>query len=160
VAFSSYYSEALYYYPLFWRAVLKFRASGSLLQEVGLDPIPFDRRIVLGGIQSIRGYCQGDIGPRDRYGNIIGGDRSLFTNVECLFPILDQLKLNGVTFIDAGNSWNVSDGPFLREVKGGVGVGLRWISPMGPIRIEYGWKIRPEKGEEPGAIAFAMGQLF
>jgi outer membrane protein insertion porin family len=160
VAFSSYYSEALYYYPLFWRAVLKFRASGSLLQEVGLDPIPFDRRIVLGGIQSIRGYRQGDIGPRDRYGNIIGGDRSLFTNVECLFPILDQLKLNGVTFIDAGNSWNVSDGPFLREVKGGVGVGLRWISPMGPIRIEYGWKIRPEKGEEPGAIAFAMGQLF
>lgn len=115
---------------------------------------------MLGGIQSIRGYRQGDIGPRDRYGNIIGGDRSFFTNVECLFPILDQLKLNGVTFIDAGNSWNVSDGPFLREVKGGVGVGLRWISPMGPIRIEYGWKIRPEKGEEPGAIAFAMGQLF
>lgn len=160
VAFTNYFTEATYYYPLYWRAILKFRANGSLLQEVGTDPIPFDRRIVLGGIQSIRGYRHGDIGPRDRFGNIIGGDRAVFTNLECLFPLLDQLKLNGVTFFDVGNSWNVSDGPLLKDVKAGVGLGIRWMSPMGPIRIEYGWKVNPVKGEDPGAFAFAMGQLF
>jgi len=160
VAFNSYYSEAMYYYPLYWRFVMKVRANASMLQESGQDPIPFDRRIVLGGIQSIRGYRQGDIGPKDRYGNIIGGDRAVFGNIECLFPLLDQLKLNGVAFIDAGNSWNVSQSPFATEVKAGAGLGIRWISPMGPIRIEYGWKINPQKGEEPGAVAFAMGQLF
>ncbi len=160
VAYNSYYSEAMYYYPLFWKAVVKLRANGSMLQESGRDPIPFDRRIVLGGIQSIRGYKVGDIGPKDKYGNIIGGDRALFGNIECLFPLLEQLKLNGVVFFDAGNTWNVSRSPFLTDVKAGAGIGVRWISPMGPIRIEYGWKINPEKGEEPGAVAFAMGQLF
>jgi outer membrane protein insertion porin family len=70
------------------------------------------------------------------------------------------MNLNGVAFIDAGNAWNVDKGPFPAEVKAGAGVGIRWLSPMGPIRIEYGWKIKPEKGEAPGAFAFAMGQLF
>lgn len=160
VAFSSYYTEGIYYQSLFWRAILKLRANGSMLMESGSDPIPFDRRILLGGIQSIRGYKQGEIGPRDRFGNVIGGDRALFSNVECLFPLIDRLKLNGVTFFDIGNSWNVSEGPFMSDVKAGVGVGIRWISPMGPLRIEYGWKVNPNKGEEPGAFAFAMGQLF
>ena len=159
VAFNSYYSEAMYYYPLYWRLVMKFRANASMLQESGLNPIPFDRRIVLGGIQSIRGYRQGDIGPKDRHGNIIGGDRAVFGNVECLFPLLDQLKLNGVAFFDAGNSWNVSESPLMTQFKAGAGLGIRWISPMGPIRIEYGWKINPQKGEEPGAVAFADGAI-
>ncbi len=160
VAFSNYFSEAIYYHPLLWRSIFKIRANGSLLQPSGENPIPFDRRILLGGISSIRGYRYGEIGPRDRYGNVIGGDRALFANVECLFPLIDQFKLNGVAFFDAGNAWNVSEGPWLKDVKAGFGVGVRWVSPMGPLRIEYGWKVNPEKGEEPGAFAFAMGQLF
>ncbi len=126
----------------------------------GDNPIPFDRRILLGGIGSIRGYRYGEIGPRDRYGNVIGGDRSLFTNIEYFFPLVEQFKLNGVAFFDVGNAWNVSESPWLQDVKAGYGIGVRWISPMGPLRIEYGWKINPLKGEESGAFAFAMGQLF
>ena len=160
VAFSSYYTEGIYYKSLFWRAVLKLRANASMLTEYNGDPIPFDRRILLGGIQSIRGYKVGEIGPRDRYGNIMGGDRAMFSNVECLFPLVDSLKLNGVTFFDIGNAWNVEDSPFMTNVKAGVGFGVRWISPMGPLRIEYGWKLNPLRGEDPGAFAFAMGQLF
>ncbi len=160
VSFSSYFTEAIYYQHLFWKAILKVRGNGTLLQEVGDNPIPFDRRLQLGGIQSIRGYRQGEIGPRDRFGNLMGGDRALYSNVECLVPLVEQLKLNGVAFFDVGNAWNVSDSPFLTDVKAGVGVGIRWVSPMGPIRLEYGWKVNPQKGEEPGAFAFAMGQLF
>jgi outer membrane protein insertion porin family len=160
VSFSSYFTEATYYHLLFWKAIVKVRGYGTMLQEVGDNPIPFDRRLQLGGIQSIRGYQAGEIGPRDRYGNRIGGDRALFSNVECLVPLVEQLKLNGVAFFDVGNAWNVADSPFLKDVKAGVGVGIRWVSPMGPLRIEYGWKLNPRKGEEPGAFAFAMGQLF
>jgi outer membrane protein insertion porin family len=160
VAFTSHTGEAMYYHHLFWKAVLKLKANTTLLAESGPEPIPFDRRVVLGGIQSIRGYRPGEIGPRDQYGSVIGGDRSLFTNVECLFPILETLKLNGVIFFDAGNAWNVADSPFLKEVKAGFGCGVRWMSPMGPIRLEYGWKVSPQRGEETGAFAFGMGQLF
>ncbi|MGB6067813.1 MAG: outer membrane protein assembly factor BamA [Desulfomonilaceae bacterium] len=160
VTFASYFTEATYYHQLFWRAILKIRGNGTMLQEIGDNPIPFDRRLLLGGIQSIRGYHPGEIGPRDRYGSLIGGDRALYSNVECLFPLVDQLKLNGVVFVDAGNAWNSSESPLLTDVKAGAGVGIRWVSPMGPLRIEYGWKVNPLPGEERGAFAFAMGQLF
>lgn len=160
VSFARWYSEATYYQPVVWKAILKTKVSGSALSEMGGMPIPFDRRIVMGGIQSIRGYQHGEVGPRDRFGNILGGDRGLFANVELLFPLLEQLRLNGVTFFDVGNAWNVADTPFMQSVKAGAGVGIRWVSPVGPIRIEYGWKINPERGEAPGAVAFAMGQLF
>jgi outer membrane protein insertion porin family len=160
VAFSRHYSEAIYYQPLVWRATMKFRASATALAEAAGSPIPFDRRVLLGGISSIRGYQYGQIGPRDRFGNVIGGDRSLFGTVECLFPLIESLKLNGVAFFDAGNAWNNADSLFMTEVKAGGGVGVRWISPMGPIRIEYGWKLKPLKGETAGAVAFAMGDLF
>ncbi len=73
--------------------MLKLRANASMLLESNGDPIPFDRRILLGGIQSIRGYKVGDVGPRDRFGSVMGGDRAMFSNVECLFPLVDSLKL-------------------------------------------------------------------
>jgi outer membrane protein insertion porin family len=160
VAFSRYFSDVVYYRHLFWKAVFKAKASGSALIETAGFPIPFDRRILLGGISSIRGYQARQIGPIDRYGNIIGGDRSLFGSLECLFPLLQRLRMNGVVFVDAGNTWNAIDKPLPDEIKAGAGVGVRWMSPMGPIRIEYGWKLTPEIGEAPGAFAFAMGELF
>lgn len=160
VSFARWYSDVTHYRPIVWKAILKAKVSGSALSEMSGMPIPFDRRILLGGIQSIRGYQHGEVGPRDRFGNILGGDRGLFANVEILFPVLEMLRLNGVFFADAGNAWNVADTPFMQSVKAGAGLGIRWVSPVGPIRIEYGWKINPEKGETPGAVAFAMGQLF
>lgn len=160
VSFSRYFTEAIYYQPLIWGAIFKIRAHGDMLLETGNEPIPFDRRISLGGIQSIRGYRAGEVGPQDKFGNIIGGDRAVYSNLECLFPVVPSMNLNGVAFVDVGNAWNAEATPMLQEVKAGYGVGIRWMSPMGPIRLEYGWKIMPKKGEEPGAFAFAMGQLF
>jgi outer membrane protein insertion porin family len=152
--------ESNLYQQGFWRTIFKLRTNAALLHQVTQDPIPFDRRIWLGGPLTIRGYNMGQIGPRDRFGNIMGGDRAVFGNLECLFPLVDMLKLNGVVFLDAGNAWNSSDSPFMTTVKAGFGGGVRWMSPMGPLRIEYGWKINPSKGEDPGALAFHMGQLF
>jgi len=153
-------ADTSFYQQGFWRTIFKLRTNAALVHEVSGEPIPFDRRIVLGGPMSIRGYNQGQIGPKDRYGNIMGGDRAAFGNLECLFPLVEMLKLNGVVFVDAGNAWNGAESPFMTSVKGGFGAGIRWMSPMGPLRIEYGWKINPDKGEDPGALAFNMGQLF
>jgi outer membrane protein insertion porin family len=160
VAFTRLNSEATYYQSLVWRLILKARANGSALVEVSDQPIPFDRRSLLGGISSIRGYQFGEIGPKDRFGNIIGGDRSFFGNLECLFPIIDKLNLNGVVFVDAGNAWNAAQTSVPTDVKAAAGAGIRWLSPMGPVRIEYGWKLQPLPGEPKGAMAFAMGELF
>jgi len=160
VYFARLFSDVIYYQPVVWKAIAKAKVSASALTEMGGMPIPFDRRILLGGIQSIRGYQHGEVGPRDRFGNTLGGDRGLYANLEIMFPLLEMLRLNGVAFFDVGNAWNVAETPFLQSVKAGAGVGIRWVSPVGPIRIEYGWKINPQPGEQPGAVAFAMGQLF
>ncbi|MBI5568818.1 MAG: outer membrane protein assembly factor BamA [Desulfomonile tiedjei] len=166
VSYNRYSAEGIYYQalPIVPGLVVKLRTQAAMLQEVGSDPIPFDRRILLGGMGTIRGYQYGDIGPRDRYGNIMGGDRSLIGSVECMFHLpfglSEKLKMNGVVFGDAGNAWNASKSPFLTDIKGGVGAGVRWISPMGPLRLEYGWKVQPLPGEERGAFGMSMGQLF
>ena len=93
VAFNNYFSEAVFYHRVYWKAIFKAKANGALLQEYQNDPIPFDRRLILGGISSIRGYRPGEIGPRDRYGNVMGGDRSLYTNMEVLFPLIKRRSL-------------------------------------------------------------------
>jgi outer membrane protein insertion porin family len=160
VAYSNYYSDLNYYYRVYWKAILKVHTNAAMLAEASGEPIPMDRRLLLGGIQTIRGWQHSTIGPLDVFGQSIGGDRAAFTNVECLFPIAESYKLFGVTFLDAGNSWNAIDGPFPKDIKAGAGIGIRWVSPMGPLRIEYGWKLTPRKGEELGAFAFSMGQLF
>jgi outer membrane protein insertion porin family len=162
VALSRYNGEITYYRSLFWKTILKVKTSGTILAEWGGNPIPFDRRLLLGGIASIRGYQYGQIGPIDRWGSPIGGDRSLFANLEYLAPLpyLEKTNLNVVAFFDAGNAWNAGDSPFMKKVKMGAGLGIRWLSPMGPIRLEYGWKVIPEKGLPRGAFGFAMGQLF
>ncbi len=160
VEFSRHFTETVYYQRLFWQAIVKVRGYGSFLVESGGSPIPFDRRTMLGGINSVRGYQYGEIGPRDKFGNIMGGDRALFANLECLFPLIESLKMNGIVFCDVGNAWNVNQLAFPKDAKAGAGIGIRWVSPMGPLRIEYGWKLRPERGEAAGALHFAMGQLF
>ncbi len=160
VAFSKFWAESTYYKSLIWGSVLKIKGSSSALVEAPNEPIPFDRRILLGGVSSVRGFNYGQIGPVDRFGNIIGGDRALFANIECLVPILKSLNLNGVVFFDVGSSWNVANSPYPRDARAGAGVGVRWVSPMGPLRIDYGWKIDRRPGESPGALGFAMGQLF
>lgn len=160
VAFSRHFAEASYYRPLVWKFIMKAKANFSALLESGNEPIPFNDRIMLGGISTIRGYRPSEIGPRDKYGAILGGDRALYGTVECLFPLVPQLNLNGVTFFDAGGAWNAAASQVPTDIKAGAGVGIRWLSPMGPMRIEYGWKLQPEVGEEAGAVAFAMGQLF
>ena len=160
VAFSNYYSDLAYYYRVYWKAILKVRTNAAMLAEAANEPIPMDRRLLLGGVQTIRGYQHATIGPKDIFGHVIGGDRAAFTNVECLFPVAENYKLFGVGFVDFGNSWNASDSPFPKDIKAGAGIGVRWVSPMGPLRIEYGWKLTPRPGEELGAFAFSMGQLF
>ncbi|MBM4325703.1 MAG: outer membrane protein assembly factor BamA [Deltaproteobacteria bacterium] len=160
LAYSRHDGEAVYYQPLFWKAVMKVRGHGSLLAEASGEPIPFDRRLLLGGIASVRGYQYGEIGPKDKLGYIFGGDRAVYANIECLVPLVQSLNLNGVVFFDAGNAWNAEDSPLPTTVKAGYGAGIRWLSPMGPMRFEYGWKVQREPWEAPGAIAFSMGQLF
>jgi len=116
-------------------------------------------KFYLGGITDIRGFENNTISPKDpETGDLIGGKHMWYTNMELLFPLVKDVGLNGVVFFDAGNvyedKWNFN------TIKKSVGGGFRWLSPMGPLRLEYGMVIDPEPFEADGQWEFTIGAEF
>jgi outer membrane protein insertion porin family len=148
------------YYPLWW----KFVASGKLVigavQQVG-SPIPIDEKFYLGGIGSLRGYAARTVCPLDNVGLYIGGEKELFGNFEVKFPLLPEYGIKGVSFFDYGNAWS-GNKIMPRDILMSYGAGIRWASPMGPLRLEYGIPINPRPGidNKTGRFEFAIGSLF
>lgn len=136
--------------------MLKFRW-GTINPALG-DELPEDELFTLGGLNSIRGFRYGDIGPRDSYGNTIGGQRMFVSNTEITFPIFDLPGLFGVLFYDQGNAYDKRID--LTNLKRSYGGGIRWVTPMGPLRIEYGKVINPEEDEAPNRWDFSIGTFF
>ncbi len=121
--------------------------------------LPLYERFYVGGLYTVRGLGFGDAGPKDENGDPIGGTRELILNLEYIFPLISELRLNGVIFFDAGRAYDTSE-DFGRDLRYTTGAGLRWISPLGPIRIEYGYNLDRRDGEDSGKIEFSFGGYF
>ncbi|MBM4375117.1 MAG: outer membrane protein assembly factor BamA [Deltaproteobacteria bacterium] len=112
-------------------------------------------------------------------GAVIGGNLQYFQNLELEFTILEAVGLRGVLFTDLGNSWNLEDtyckaapaAPFkvsnpcftpsdLLNVRTSWGFGLRWFSPLGPLRFEWGFPFKPLPYEETNVFEFTIGNFF
>jgi outer membrane protein insertion porin family len=122
------------------------------------DELPEYERFTLGGLNSIRGFKSGQIGPRDSLDNVIGGRRMVVMNIETTFPLGPIPGLYGVIFHDEGNGYEHSID--LTNLKRSYGAGIRWVTPMGPIRIEYAKVIHPELDESPSRWDFTVGAFF
>ena len=124
--------------------------------------MPIFERFFLGGPYSIRGFASRTLSPTDpNTGERIGGNKELVVNVEYLFPLLGEIGFKGVLFFDAGNTWRQGDWPWDGEaLKYAAGFGIRWYSPMGPLRFESGWNLNPAPGEEKRVMEFTIGTAF
>ncbi len=120
--------------------------------------LPLYERFYVGSIYTIRGLGFGEAGPRDDKGSVIGGTKELIFNLEYIFPIFSELRLKGVVFADAGNSYD-QDEP-IGALRYTSGFGIRWISPIGPIRIEWGYNINKKPGEGSSKLEFTFGTFF
>jgi len=121
--------------------------------------LPLYERFYIGGIYTIRGLDFGEGGPRDETGEVIGGTKELLFNAEYIVPLLDELRLKGVVFFDAGRAYDGSE-TFGKDLRYTTGAGIRWVSPIGPIRIEYGYNLNRRDDESSGKIEFAFGSFF
>lgn len=151
------------YFPFAWDTVFMVRGEFGYAYGWGNKDLPVYERFFLGGINSIRGFKPGAVGPRDpKTGDIVGGDTELFFNVEYIFPILKKLELRGVLFYDTGNAFLVKDSGLVDvgSFRHTAGAGIRWYSPFGPIRVEVGYNLRPEADEKRIEWAFGMGGSF
>jgi outer membrane protein insertion porin family len=150
-----------WYVPLFWKFVGFLHGKYGIIEGFSGGIIPIYERFYLGGINSLRGWDSGDVSPRDpETGDRIGGETMILFNVELLWPLVEKIGLRGVVFYDAGNSYLTPDDFDISDLKTDVGAGIRWHSPMGPLRLEYGYKLNPESGESRGNFQFSMGVFF
>ncbi|HYA31502.1 MAG TPA: outer membrane protein assembly factor BamA, partial [Thermodesulfovibrionales bacterium] len=120
--------------------------------------LPLYERFYVGGIYTMRGFGFGQAGPKDDRGEYIGGTKELIFNTEYIFPIASDLKLKGVVFFDAGNSYDASEA--IGTLRYSTGSGFRWISPLGPIRVEWGYNLQRKPGESASKIEFTFGSFF
>lgn len=122
------------------------------------NELPIVERFFLGGRTTVRGYSQDNLGPTGSDGTPTGGNAFLMENLELRTSLGKNFGL--VTFIDGGNVWVRTGDIKLADVKFTAGLGLRYNTPVGPIRIDYGQKLQKEKGESAGELHFSIGHAF
>jgi translocation and assembly module TamA len=123
-----------------------------------LADIPATRRFYAGGGGSVRGYAYRTLSPLGPFGHLIGG-RSLFeASVEARIKITDTIGI--VPFFDAGMAFDVELPDFKQELQYAAGLGLRYYTPIGPIRLDVAAPLNPRKGDKPVAVYISIGQAF
>jgi outer membrane protein insertion porin family len=148
-----------WFFPLFDVTTIHLRGRAGYATGIFGKELPLYERYYVGGIHTVRGLNHGDAGPKDINGEPIGGVKQLVFNAEYIFPIIQEYKFKGVVFFDAGRAYGTGEtiGSDLRYT---TGAGIRWISPMGPIRIEWGYNLDKRAGESASKVEFTFGTFF
>lgn len=153
--------DTSWHWPMFTESALSFGSRIGYAKGIMGKELPLYERFYVGGMNSVRGHKYGAAGPIDPSdGSKIGGNKELIFNVEYIFPLAAEARLFGVLFFDSGSALNENQsfiGPDLRE---GVGAGFRWISPIGPLRLEWARNVDPRVGEEVYMWEFTFGTFF
>ena len=123
------------------------------------DLVPISERFFAGGDTTVRGFDRDELGPKDEItGEPLGGEGVLILNEEFRFPIWRFLR--GVVFVDAGNVVSTASELLPLRLRWVSGAGIRIDTPIGPFRLEYGWKLDREPDESPGEWNLSIGQAF
>ncbi len=141
------------------RVVLAVSAkTGLAFGYGGTAELPIVERFFLGGRSSVRGYEQDTLGPKGADGNPTGGNAFLMGNIELRTSVGSGFSL--VPFFDVGNVWIKVKDMNPSELKYTTGIGLRYDTPVGPLRVDYGIKLNREHGESRGELHFSIGHAF
>ena len=164
--YARYIGDTTWFHPLYKKLIFSTKLTLGYIQNVG-KPVPIDEKFYLGGIFSLRGYKARTVSPISTSlidGSKIynGGNKEAFGNMELTFPLLPEAGIKGVAFFDYGNAYGENSKMF-SSVLMSYGGGIRWASPIGPLRLEYGIPLNPRGGGEDsssGRFEFSIGSLF
>jgi outer membrane protein insertion porin family len=162
IGFNKYTAKTGWYFPLFWDTVFLAKGTWGLVVKRPGEKLPVYQKFSIGGGETVRGFEFESISPRDpATGDRIGGETMMYYTAEFRFPLVKEFGVVGTVFFDAGNVYTENENaltvPGLRTSAGG---GIRWYSPMGPIRLEYGFNLDPLGDEPKGQWEFGMGGAF
>jgi len=148
------------YFPSKFGTTFFLKGTAGTVRPYGGKTVPVYENFFVGGINTVRGFKYGEAGPLDPItGDVIGGLNELYFNSEWIFPIYPSAGLKGVLFFDYGKGFQDTSG-FHESLRPAAGIGLRWLSPIGPIRMELGFNLDKKPGERSNVFDFTMGRAF
>ncbi|MCD6706450.1 MAG: outer membrane protein assembly factor BamA [Thiobacillus sp.] len=163
------------FFPLSKRFTLMLNGEVGVGGGLGDEDLPFFKNFYAGGTSSVRGFANGTLGPKDYYGDALGGDTRVVGNAELFFPlpgIKDDQSLRMSAFIDAGatfgpnnrNSDGVLDGRYeefaFEDLRYSAGVAILWVSPMGPLKFSLAQPLVEKDRDETEVFQFTLGNVF
>ncbi|MCP4630723.1 MAG: outer membrane protein assembly factor BamA [bacterium] len=161
VGFNKVVGETGWYFPLILKTVGVLHSRAGYVKELDGKTLPDYERFYMAGIDALRGFERGDLSPRDEDGNEIGGNKFVQFNAELRFPLVPQAGAYGVAFFDTGDIYSTEEDIELDNLRESAGLGVRWLSPMGPVRLEYGWILDPKPSDSAsGNWEFSMASAF
>jgi outer membrane protein insertion porin family len=150
--------QSSWFFPLKKGIVFALSLKGGVAHSFGeTDELPLIERFFLGGRTTVRGYGHDLLGPKGVDDTPTGGNVFALVNGEFRIPVYKGFGI--VTFVDAGNVW-IRSNDVDATLKYTAGLGLRYRTPVGPLRIDYGHKLKKEEGESAGEVHFSFGQAF
>lgn len=158
--------DARHYIPIRTIVIANRLQLSSVAPEDGEASIPFSKRLFLGGATSVRGWGRFEISPLSGSGLPIGGESLFAWSTEARLPLTE--KLGGVLFVDAGNVWSDAWSIDVTRLRYAVGPGLRYRTPIGPLRFDVGYQLNPipdlivngEPQRRRWRLHFSVGQAF
>ncbi|MBI4589037.1 MAG: outer membrane protein assembly factor BamA [Candidatus Rokubacteria bacterium] len=150
--------DLAYFQPVFRGTILAGRVEGGYGFGFGEDELPLFERFFLGGPNSIRSRKFRQISPVDSSGARIGGTSEALLNLEYIVPVVYGIRV--ATFFDVGNVYGLTKDFDLTDTREAAGLGVRWQSPFGPIRLDWGYNLDRRKGESPSQFHFSVGSPF
>ena len=161
-------TEARHYLSAGRRLVFANRVRLGTIDPLGdvESNVPFYKRYFLGGSSSIRGWGRFEVGPTSGFGLPIGGHTMLEGSSEVRLPLFG--KLGAVAFVDFGNVWSEPWDFNPGDLRYAVGPGLRYLTPIGPARVDFGFQLNPienlrvngEPEQRHWRVHFSIGQAF
>ena len=171
VAGDARYVKATYqfqqYIPLNKQFTVAFNGEAGWGASVGGRTFPVFKSFYGGGLGSVRGFDQGSLGPKDASGTVVGGTRKLNLNAELLTPFPgagNDRTLRLYAFVDAGSisgpTAGLANNENSNKLRSSIGVGVSWISPVGPLRLAFAKPIKKYDGDKMQTIQFQIGTTF
>ncbi len=156
--FMKYQLKAKYYIQPFSRLVLAFQGIYGTIQNFSADAdLPDDQLFFLGGISDVRGIDENEL-VRDALGDPVGGKTRMAGSIEARIDLGNNFELP--VFLDAGALQDTTRPGSDEGVKFTLGSGLRYMTPVGPVGLLYGFRLNPDTGEDSGKIHFSIGYTF
>jgi outer membrane protein insertion porin family len=152
-----------HFIPITNRFTLGLNSELGWGEGLGNKPYPIFKNFFGGGLGSVRAFEQGSLGVVDVTNNYIGGNRKFNVNAELYVPVPGagndkSIRLFG--FMDAGNVWGESEKIEASSLRASTGIGLSWLSPVGPLKLSWGVPLRYEPNDRIQQFQFQIGTAF